>query len=302
MPGPDLSDINGSGYHLDDSVSATPDLRAGRLPDGLNGSGMRLLTEIAGREQVTLRELVDLLETTYGCPREVAERDIASFVQRAQLTGLVSYRQRRGGVRAGVRLLLNILLLPVRGGVLLPSIQRTHHPFSVGRMLAATASAQLRLGLVVLVLAVIPLSFIAGFWSVAGVGFLGGLTLGVVGGLVVLGLLHESAHALMCHVYGAPAHSVYRQGLRVGLQRRRLGAPRDLVVAAIGPVTGTAAGCALVALAMAVDSSSPTSLTRAAILGVCLATALQVACLVPPAADGRVILACLRGLRPRDAS
>ncbi len=288
-------DIGGSGYHPEDVVSPTPLLRTGRAPGGLNAAGRVLLDEVLRRDGARLSELAGVLADCFGIPEEVALEDVASFVQRAQIAGLLSYHRRAGRLSVGVRLVVNVLLLPVRGVVLLPSVQRRYHPFTVGRMVASTVSAQVRLGLVVLVLAMLPLSLVDGLWSRAGGSVLLGLAIGTVGGLVVLGVVHEAAHAVASTAFGTAPHAVYRQGLRTGLQRVRLTPAKDALVAVAGPLVGAAVGCGLVALALVVDSASPTGVSRSAILGACIATGIQVACLVPPAADGRILLACMRG-------
>lgn len=293
----DGSDIGSTGYRTQDRVAASPLLRAGGLPKGLNRTGSLLLETIREREDVSLDELADALVQTCGRPRPDALTDVALFVQRAQVAGLLSYETSRRVLPAGVRLAAQVALVPVRGGLSLPSVQRRQEPFSVGRMVSSTISAQLRLGVVVTLVALVPLSLIGGFWSRAGLDVVAGLALGIIGGLALLGVVHECAHAALSIRWRSRPHSVYRQGLRVGLQRPRLGPGKDLMVAACGPAAGTAAGCLLVAVVFAVDAAGPTGLTRALILGTCIATALQVACLVPPAADGRVVVACLTALR-----
>lgn len=291
--------VGATGYHPHDTVSATARLLEAGPPAGGNLSAEMLFADVASRDETRLAELADLLVRTYGIPAESALLDVATFVQRGQVAGLLSYHRRAGRVGVGARLGLGLLLLPLRGGISLPSLQRTYHPFTVARLVRHTAWSQVRIGLVVLLVALVPLGLVDGFWSRAGLDVLLGLGLGVVAGLVVIGVLHEGAHAVASRWAGALPHAIYRQGLRTGLQRERLGPTRDGLVALAGPLVGIVAGCALVLVAMAVDDASPTGVTRSAILGCCLATALQVACLVPPAADGRILAACLRARRRR---
>ena len=120
---------------------------------------------------------------------------------------------------------------------------------------------------------------------------------GVIGGLVVLGVIHEAAHAVVSTVWGSRPKAVYLQGLRVGLRRTRLTPTRDLLVSVAGPVVGAVAGAVVLTLLLAVDRSAPTTLARAAMIGLLIATSFQMACLGPPAADGVAILASFRRLR-----
>jgi hypothetical protein len=293
------SAIRHTGYSSEDAVAASPSVRRGELPAGLNRSGVLLLSQVTGREQVSLGELADVLVGHYGLPRERALADVATFVQHGQVAGLLSFHAARGNrVKGHARFVADLVMMPVRGGMHLPSIQRRYYPYSAMRMVIASAGAQLRLGLLVVVVCVIPLSFIDGFWSNVGAAtVVGGFAAGVIGGLVVLGVIHEAAHAVVSTVWGSRPKAVYLQGMRVGLRRTRLTPTRDVLVAVAGPVVGAVAGATVLNLLLEVDRSAPTTLARAAMVGLLIATSFQVACLVPPAADGVSILASLRRLR-----
>lgn len=298
MAEPSGSAIGHTGYSSEDAVAASPSVRRGELPAGLNGSGVLLLSQVMGREQVRLGELADVLVEHYGLPRERALADVATFVQHGQMAGLLSFYAAQGNrVKGHARLLGDLVMIPVRGGVQLRSIQRQYYPYSAMRMVIASAGSQLRLGLIVVVVCVIPLSFIDGLRSSAGATFVGGFAVGVIGGLVLLGVIHESAHAVLSTVWGSPPKAVYVQGLRVGLRRTRLTPMRDLLVAVAGPVVGAVAGAIVLILLLGVDRSAPTTLARAAMIGLLIATSYQIACLVPPSADGTAINASLRRLK-----
>jgi hypothetical protein len=291
-------EIGYTGYSPQDAVAASPSVRRGQLPAGINGSGALLLGHVMGRETVTLGELADVLVGHYGLTREHALADVAAFVRDGQAAGMLSFHTvLRKRVKSRARFLLDLLMIPVRGGLLAPSIQRQYYPYSVARMVLASVRSQVLVGLVVVALCAVPLSFIDGFWSGVGAMFLSGFATGVIGGLVLLGVLHEAAHAAVSTWWGSRPVAVYRQGLRVGLQRTRLTPLRDLLVSAAGPLAGAAAGAVTLFALLAVDRSAPTTYARAAMLGLLLATSYQVACLVPPAADGRVIFATWHKLK-----
>jgi hypothetical protein len=291
-------EIGQTGYSAQDAVAASPSLREGKLPAGLNGSTAFLLGHVMRRETVTLGDLADVLVGHFGLTRERALADVATFASTGQMAGVLSFHPvLRTKVKGRARFLLDLLMIPVRGWFVPPSIQRQYFPYSVAHMVVSSVRAQSLLGLLVVAVCAIPLSFIDGFWSGVGRTFVAGLATGVIGGLVVLGVLHEAAHAAVATGCGSRPVAVYRQGMRVGLQRIRLSPLRDLAVAVAGPLTAVAVGAVVLVALLAVDRSAPTTYARAAMIGLLIATSLQGACLVPPAADGNVILASWRRLR-----
>lgn len=291
-------DINHTGYSSDDAVSASPALRAGELPPGLNPSAAALFALVVATDQVTVADLADTLVSRYGIPRERALVDVATFVQHGQEAGILSYHQgRRNRVRGQARFLRDLAMVPVRGAMFLPSVQRRYRPYSRRRLVTDTVAAQGRLGVVTVLVCLVPLSFISGLWSDVGASFVAGFSAGVVGGLVVLGVAHESTHALVSAALGSPPRAVYRQGMRVGLHRTRLSPVRDLAVAVSGPLLGALLGAAMLVVLLSLDRAAPSTMSRAALIGLLIATSFQVACLVPPAADGTVIMSALGRLR-----
>lgn len=296
MAEPSGSVIGNTGYSSEDAVAAPPSVRRGELPTGLNESGALLLSQVMGREQVKLGELADVLVEHYGLPRERALVDVATFVQQGQMVGMLSFHAAQGNrLKGHARLLGDLVMIPVRGGMHMRSIQRQYYPYSAKRMVIAVAYSQLRLGLIIVVGCAIPLGFIDGLRSSAGATFVGRFAVGVIGGLVVLGVIHEAAHAVLSTVWGSRPKDVYVQGLRVGLRRTRLTPMRDLLVSAAGSVVGAVAGTIILIPLLAVGR--PTTLAGAAAIGLSIATSYQVACLVPPSADGTAILASLRRLK-----
>jgi len=293
-----VDDINHTGYSSDDAVSASPALRAGDLPPGLNSSAGALFALVVASERVRVSDLADALVARYGVSRERALVDVATFVQRGQEAGILSYHQmHRNRVRGRARFLRDLFLVPVRGAMFLPSVQRRYRPYSGLRLLADSAAAQAQLAVLTVLVCLVPLSLISGLWSDVGAAFVVGFSLGVVGGLVVLGVAHEATHALVSTSLGSPPRAVYRQGMRVGLHRMRLSPGRDLAVAVSGPLLGALLGAALLFVLLSVDRAEPSTMSRAALIGLLIATSFQVACLVPPAADGTVIMSSLGRLR-----
>ncbi|MGL5861730.1 MAG: hypothetical protein ACRCY9_10805, partial [Phycicoccus sp.] len=124
-------------------------------------------------------------------------------------------------------------------------------------------------------------------------------SIGVIGGLATLGVIHEAAHAVVIAALGPAPRAVYTQGLRVGLHRTRLTPGRDIAVSMSGPLAGTLVGAIAVAALLEIDRSAATTMSRAALVGLLIATSSQIVCLVPPAADGTMLMAALRRMRRR---
>lgn len=287
--------IGHTGYSPQDTVTGSPSARRGELPAGVNGSAAVLLEHVVRRGTTTLAELADVLVERYGLGPDQALADVAVFVRDGQTAGALSFHATLGRrVHARLRYVGDVLMFPVRGGIIAPSVQRQYYPFSVARMVLSAVHAQVLVGLAIVALCAIGLSFLDGFWSGAGAEFMAGFATGVIGGLVVLGTLHEAAHAALSSAWGSRPVAVYRQGMRIGLQRTRLTPLRDLLISVVGPSAGVAVGALLLAALLEVDRTAPSTLARAAMIGLLVATSIQAACLVPPAADGNVVLASWR--------
>lgn len=131
MAEPSGSAIGHTGYSSEDAVAASPSVRRGELPAGLNGSGVLLLSQVTGREQVTLGELADVLVEHYGLRRERALADVATFVQHGQVAGLLSFHAAQGNRVKGHARFVGDLSGAPRGG-------RRRHPCLIAQAQAGS--------------------------------------------------------------------------------------------------------------------------------------------------------------------
>jgi hypothetical protein len=290
--------IGQSGYESTDRLAAAPLLLAGGRPASANASAAFLLDRVARDSPIALDDLAGELSTRFGVPRDEALLGVAAFAEIGQEGGYLSYLDNAASRwRLRRRFLADLLRLPVQGTMHLPAVRRRHLPFSLPTTMWVAAARQAVHGLLFGVTLSALVALLPGLDAATALRLGVGLTVGLTLGQLAMAPVHEVTHAAVSRAVDRWPSSVYVQGLRVGLHRRRATPMRDITVIVAGPALATLLGIALVVAVFTMQESAPTTFTRGVVTGVAVATVVHATCLVPPAADGRALVRAVLRLR-----
>lgn len=248
-----------------------------------------LLDVVTTYPRVSLSALADQLTDNYDVSYEQALTDVATFVAAGQRAGLLSYHpSTSSSLRLPWLMLQRVLLFPIFRTIHPPSVRRQYFAFSVPRTVVLTLWAQIRVG-IFLVLPVVSLIISSAEMPAELFALAVAAIVSFVLAVVVLGVAHELAHVLATHIFDIEVSAVYAQGLRVGLHRARSTPVKDLIISVAGPLAALLLCIIITIVVVSIDGTDLSSIGRPALVGVWLAGSLQLACLVPPSADGRAI-------------
>lgn len=264
-----------------------------------NEAAQLLLRTVRERGAMSIAELAHLLRVTYGISKEEAWEGAVEFASGAQLAGVISMKTSlTTNVVHGVGTpLVDVLLYPVR----LYRPQRPVRRMYLSPTGASTIQASVRTQ-TLLACALTPPVALA-LYLVLGpptfMGFLAGFGLTLFAAIVVGGTIHEYAHFAAAKAAGAPVTAVFRDGVTVGLRRASVERPAvELLISLAGPASALTFLVGLIVLVASFGSNlTGAVVAQSALLGALFASSLQLACLVPPSADGRAIFSSLNGNR-----